>query len=94
MPRDLGRRVFLGLRRRHEEKRRLTDPSLEQANLWIAAIDVEVSLPLELPEDCIGALDEFLEARATFDVAGGEPAPDIADAGTLGDFPARVDLEQ
>lgn len=61
----------------------LTDPSLEQANLWIAAIDVEVSLPLEIAEDCVGPLDDFLKIRGPLVV------PDPAD-----DLQLAIDLEQ
>ena len=47
-----------------------------------------------IPADCVGPLDDFLQVRATFDIEGGEPLPDIADAGTAGDLPAIVDLPQ
>ena len=72
------------------------DSAIDISNLWVGTIALSVELPLPLleSEGCFGPLDDFLEARATFDIEGGEPLPDIADAGTLGDFPARVDLEQ
>ena len=72
----------------------LTDSALDLANLWICEVLVEVELPLYIPEDCEGPLDAFIRVRATFDLEGGEPLPDIADAGTLGDVPARQDLDQ
>ena len=73
-----------------------TDSALDLANLWVGSVAVSVELPLELlpSEDCYGPLDDFIRVRATFDIEGGEPAPDIADAGTLGDLPARQDLPQ
>ena len=73
-----------------------TDSALDLANLWVGSIAVAVELPLELlpSEDCYGPLDDFIRVRATFDIEGGEPAPGIKDAGTLGDFPAQIDLPQ
>ena len=73
-----------------------TDASLDISNLWVASIAVSVELPLELleTESCYGPLDDFIKVRATFDLEGGKPTPDIADAGTLGDLPVRVDLPQ
>ncbi len=73
-----------------------TDSALDLANLWVGSIAVSVELPLELlpSENCFGPLDDFLKVRATFDLEGGKPTPDIGDAGTEGDLPARVDLPQ
>ena len=73
-----------------------TDSALDLANLWVGSIAVSIELPLELlpQESCYGPLDDFLKVRATFDLEGGKPTPDIADAGTEGDMPARVDLPQ
>ena len=73
-----------------------TDSALDIANLWVGSIAVSVELPLELlpSENCYGPLDDFIRVRATFDLEGGKPAPDISDAGTLGDLPARQDLPQ
>ena len=74
----------------------LTDSALDLGNLWVGAISVAVELPLELleSESCYGPLDDFIRVRGTFDLPGGLPAPDIADVGTEGDVPFRVDLEQ
>ena len=72
----------------------LTDSALDLANLWICEVLVEVELPLEIPFDCVGPLDDWLEARATFDLEGGKPLPDIADAGVEGDVPMQTDLPQ
>ena len=72
----------------------LADSALDLSNLWIAAVEISVELPLDLMPECTGPLDDFLRVRATFDIEGGEPAPDIADAGTEGDLPVRQDLEQ
>ena len=48
-----------------------------------------------LPGDaCYGPLDDFLKVNATIDLPGGEPLPDIADAGVLGDVPLQVDIDQ
>ena len=73
-----------------------TDSAVDISNLWVGsiALDIELPLPLLESEGCFGPLDDFLRVRATFDIEGGEPAPDIADAGTAGDLPARVDLPQ
>ena len=74
-----------------------TDSALDISNLWVGSIAVSVELPLELlpTEACYGPLDDFIKVRATFDLPGvGKPTPDIADAGTEGDLPARVDLQQ
>ena len=75
----------------------LADAALDIGNLWVAGISVEVELPLELTESdsCYGPLDDFIRARASFDLPGvGKPAPDISDVGDEGDLPARVDLPQ
>ena len=72
----------------------LADSALDISNLWIGAVEISVELPLDLMPECIGPLDDFLEIRTTIDLPGGEPLPDVSDAGTLGDLPARVDLEQ
>ena len=73
-----------------------TDSAIDISNLWVGSIAVFVELPLELlpTEDCYGPLDDFLRIRATIDIPGGEPTPDIADVGTEGDVPIRVDLPQ
>ena len=73
-----------------------TDSALDLANLWVGSIAVSVELPLELlpSESCYGPLDDFVRVRATFDLEGGKPTPDIGDVGTEGDLPARVDLPQ
>ena len=73
-----------------------SDSALDISNLWVGEIAVSINLPLELVEGdtCYGPLDDFLKVRATFDLPGGEPLPDIGDAGTEGDLPARVDLPQ
>ena len=73
-----------------------TDSAVDLANLWVGSIAVSVELPLELlpTEDCYGPLDDFIKVRATFDLPGGKPTPDIGDAGTEGDLPVRVDLPQ
>ena len=64
-----------------------TDSALDLANLWIGSVAVSVELPLELVEGdaCYGPLDDWLKVRATFDLPGGKPAPDIEDVGTEGD---------
>ena len=72
----------------------LTDSSIDVGNLWICEVLVEVELPLDIPPDCEGDLDDFIRVRASFDIPGGEPLPDAEDAGTLGDLPARQDLDQ
>ena len=74
----------------------LTDSSVDIANLWIGGIDLKIGLPLPLlPSDaCYGPLNDFLQVRATFDLPGGKPAPDIEHVGTEGDVPVRVDLDQ
>ena len=73
-----------------------TDSALDLSNLWVGSIAVSVELPLELlpTESCYGPLDDFLKVRATFDLPGGKPTPDIGDAGDAGDFPAQIDLPQ
>ena len=73
-----------------------SDSSIDISNLWIGTIAVSVELPLELlPGDaCYGPLDDFLKVNATIDLPGGEPLPDIADAGVLGDVPLQVDIDQ
>lgn len=73
-----------------------TDSALDIANLWIGSIAISVELPLELDpgERCYGPLDEFLKIGMTIDIEGGEPAPDIGDAGYAGDVPAQIDLPQ
>lgn len=53
----------------------LTDAAYDTANLWIAAVLVEVELPLDIPEDCTGPLDDFLRVRGRFDLP--DPAPDL-----------------
>ena len=73
-----------------------TDSAVDLANLWIGSIAISVELPLELDpgERCYGPLDDFLKIGMTIDLEGGEPAPDIGDAGYAGDVPAQIDLDQ
>ena len=72
------------------------DSAVDLSNLWIGEIAVTVELPLPLmPSDsCYGPLNDFIKVRATFDLPGGKPLPDIGDAGTEGDLPVRVDIPQ
>ena len=62
----------------------LTDAALDAANLWIAAVVVEVELPLDIPEDCQGPLDDFLRVRGDM-VHAPDPAAPV---------PLAVDLPQ
>ena len=73
-----------------------TDSSLDVTGLWIGSIAIKIGLPLPLLEGdaCYGPLDNFLSVRATIDLPGGEPLPDIENAGTDGDVPLIVDLPQ
>ena len=72
----------------------LTNSALDLAQLWIGVVEISIELPLDLLPECIGPLDDFVRVRATFDIEGGKPTPDIADAGDAGDVPVRVDLSQ
>ena len=72
----------------------LTNSALDLTQLWIGVVEISVELPLDLLPECIGPLDDFVRVRATFDIEGGKPTPDIADAGDAGDVPVRVDLSQ
>ena len=72
----------------------ITDAPMDAAHLWVAEILIEIELPLDIPEPCQGPLDDWLRFRATIDLPGGEPLPDIGDAGTAGDVPLQVDLPQ
>ena len=73
-----------------------TDSSVDITNLWVGGIALKIELPLPLLEtdQCFGPLDDFLRVRATFDLPGAKPAPDIADVGTEGDVPMQTDLPQ
>ena len=73
-----------------------SDAALDVSNLWIGSVAVTVPLRLLLQagDACYGPLDAWLEARATFDLPGGKPAPAIEDAGTEGDVGMIEDLPQ
>ena len=73
------------------------DSAIDLANLWVGSIAVSVELPLELleTESCYGPLDDFLKARATFDIPGGHKFdPDTDEIGTDGDVTAHIDIPQ
>ena len=53
----------------------LTDSSVDVSNLWVCEMLVEIELPLEIPEPCIGPLDDFLRVRGPLVVP--DPADDI-----------------
>ena len=72
----------------------LSEGSADLANVYIAEIGITIEVPLEIPEFCQGPLDELIRVRATFDIEGGKPRPDIGDAGDAGDSPAQIDLPQ
>ena len=54
---------------------KLTDSALDIGNLWVREVMVEVELPLDIPEDCEGPLDDFLRVRGPLVVP--DPADDI-----------------
>ena len=68
------------------------DGELDRVGVTLFAVEFRQELPLELPVD--DTLKDWLRARFTFDIEGGEPAPDIPDVGTEGDLPGREDLPQ
>ena len=79
--------------------------TLEIENLWSSAWDLanvavyslglQTELELDIAdEDLKGALDDWLRVGASFSIPGGEPRPDIADAGEAGDIASRFDLPQ
>ena len=61
----------------------LTDGSLDIGNLWVCEVMVEVELPLDIPEDCTGPLDDFIRIRGPLVVS------DVAD-----DIDLDTDLPQ
>ena len=61
----------------------LTDSALDVSNLWIAAVEISVELPLDLMPECTGPLDDFLRVRGPLVVS------DEAD-----DIDLAVDLDQ
>ena len=61
----------------------LSDGSADLANVYIAEIGITIELPIELPENCVGPLDDFLRIRGYLVV------PDPAD-----DIEIAVDLDQ
>ena len=61
----------------------LADSALDLSNLWIAAVEISVELPLDLMPECTGPLDDFLRIRGALVLP--DPAEDIEIA---------VDLDQ
>ena len=53
----------------------LADSALDVSNLWIAAVEISVELPLDLIPECTGPLDDFLRVRGPLVVP--DPADDI-----------------
>ena len=53
----------------------LADSALDLSNLWIAAVEISVELPLDLMPECTGPLDDFLRVRGPLVVP--DPADDI-----------------
>ena len=53
----------------------LTTAALDKVRLWIASIAITLELPLELPPDCTGALDDFLKIRGPLELP--DPAADV-----------------
>ncbi len=53
----------------------LTDSALDISNLWIAAVEISIELPLDLMPECIGPLDDFLKIRGDIDLP--DPAVDL-----------------
>ena len=53
----------------------LADSALDLSNLWIAAVEISVELPLDLMPECTGPLDDFLRIRGPLVVP--DPADDI-----------------
>ena len=56
----------------------LTDSSLDLGNLWVCEVQVEVELPLDIPVDCVGPLDDFLRVRGPLVVSDEADDIDIA----------------
>ena len=72
----------------------LTDSALDIGNLWVCEVQVEVELPLDIPVDCVGPLDDYLRTAATFDIPGGhEFDPDTDEIGVDGDATSRFDMQ-
>ena len=73
----------------------ITDSSLDIGNLWIMAVEISIELPLDIPVDCTGPLEDWLTWRGGIDVPGGKPKPATAeDAFTDADVPVGGDLDQ
>ena len=74
----------------------LTDSALDLGNLWVCEVQVEVELPLDIPVDCVGPLDDYLKTAATFDIPDGhEFDPDAGDEiGVDGDLASQFDQDQ
>ena len=53
----------------------LSDGSADLANVYIAEIGVTIELPIEIPEECTGPLDDFLRVRGEIELP--DPADDI-----------------
>ena len=53
----------------------LADSAFDLNNLWIAAVEITVELPLDLLPECIGPLDDFLRVRGEIELP--DPAADI-----------------
>ena len=53
----------------------LADSALDLSNLWIAAVEISVEVPLDLMPECTGPLDDFLRIRGPLVVP--DPADDI-----------------
>ena len=56
----------------------VSNAALLEAGLWVCEIQVEVELPLDIPEDCVGPLDDFLRVRGPISVS--DSAEDIEQA--------------
>ena len=53
----------------------LADSALDLSNLWIAAVEISVELPLDLVPECVGPLDDFLRVRGPLVIS--EEAKDL-----------------
>ena len=53
----------------------LADSALDLSNLWIAAVEISVELPLDLLPECEGPLNDFLRVRG--DLVVSDEADDI-----------------
>ena len=53
----------------------LADSALDLSNLWIAAVEISIELPLDLMPECTGPLDDFLRVRGPLVMP--DPAEDI-----------------